>query len=132
MTENQQSITPVVVRHNRRDKSHSALAVIVLVTSTVVFLGLIGLILMEDIETGDAIAACPDPAGALYNPGRPRWSNWPPGSYCDYRSIHPEWPADVAVEQRPPTARLVLLLVTPPAIGLSVVDLTRRARRRPT
>jgi hypothetical protein len=133
VTETQQVTTPVVVAHrNRRDKKHSTLAVIVLLTSTVVFLGLIGLILMEEIAMDDAITACPDPAGALYISGRPRWSNWPPGSYCDYRAIHPEWPASVAVQQRPPTARAVLLLVTPLAIGLSVVDLTRRARRRPT
>ena len=132
MTEIQQITAPVVVHRKRRDVSQSALAVIVLVTSTVVFLGLVGLILMEEIATGDAITACPDPAGALYNPGRARWSTWPPGSYCDYRETHPDWPARVAVQPRPPTSRAVLLLVTPPAIGLAVVDLSRRARRRST
>jgi hypothetical protein len=130
VTETEQTGARLVVHRDRQGVIQSVLAVIVLVTSLIVFLGVVTLILVEDIAMDDAVTACPDPAGASYNAGRPRWSMWPPGSYCDYREVHPEWPEDVAVQQRPPSSRAALLLVTLPAIGLSVVVLLRGSRRR--
>jgi hypothetical protein len=113
------------VRRRRRVRAWTA--AVVFVVSTVALVGVIAVLLWEDTASGDAITACPDPdpAGGPYNPGEPRWSTWPPGMYCDFRNIHPEWPEDQAVEDRPSAARGAALIACPIAMALSLAILCR-------
>jgi hypothetical protein len=106
------------------------LAGVVFALSTLALVGLVGVILLEDWASDDPIAACPDPAGQLYNPGQPRWSTWPPGMYCDFRAIHPDWPERQAVENRPSAVRGAALISLPPVIVSSLAILWRSRNKR--
>lgn len=122
--------TPSRPRASRLDVLRDVLAAVVLASTALAFAAVIIWITLDRGAMNDPFLACPDPAGQLYRPGQPRWSSWPPGLYCDYRTTHPEWPDGLAVEDKPPVSRAVVLCVTPPAMALSTIVLWQSARRR--
>jgi hypothetical protein len=86
--------------------------------SLLTMFGVVGEILVESSLYSDT--SCGDPARPSESVfGDARWSRWPPGSYCDYRRLHPDWPARVAVTGRPSPIRGVLLVVAPLTSALS-------------
>ncbi|MEO5842753.1 MAG: hypothetical protein ABIQ73_16780 [Acidimicrobiales bacterium] len=105
------------------------LRTVILVVSTLTLLAVLGEVFIEWNLYSDL--SCADPAASSDSVfGKALWSRWPPGSYCDYRGLHPDWPESAAIRGRPSPIRGVLLLVAAFTSTLSAVYLWTVVKRR--
>lgn len=71
--------------------------------------------------------------------GEKHWRWFPPEHYCDYSSLHPDWPDELAIDPEPSLSKAWLFMLAPlttlitgtELIGLAVARHRRRHPPRP-